>query len=74
MLIQIKDGKPFEHPVSNSNFRMLYPNVSFPLDLKPEDVEQYGFAFYEFTEQPPVKKYEKIEEVEPVKGEDGTIS
>lgn len=71
MLIQIKDGKPFGNPVSRSNFRMLYQNVSFPLDLNPEDVEPYGFALYEFSEPPKPQRYEKVQEIDPIKDDNG---
>lgn len=71
MLIQLNDGVPFGHPVDESNFRMLFRNTSFPDKLTPEIVEPYGFGIYQHTTPPKPRKFSKIIEITPEKGEDG---
>lgn len=71
MLIQLNDGVPFGHPVDENNFRMLFRNTSFPDKLTPEIVEPYGFGVFQYTQPPSPKKFSKIVEVTPEKGEDG---
>ena len=72
MLIRLENGAPVEHPVSDYNFRALYPAVSFPRYLKPADVEPFGFGLYEYSQQPELAKYQKMVEGVPVLKDDGT--
>jgi hypothetical protein len=71
MLIQLNDGIPFGHPVDENNFRMLFRNTSFPDKLTSEIVEPYGFGVFQYTEPPSPKKFSKIIEIIPERGEDG---
>lgn len=71
MLIQLDNGVPFGHPVDEKNFRMLFRNTSFPEVLSPEVVEPFGFGVYEFTAQPHPKRFTKVVEDSPIKGNDG---
>jgi hypothetical protein len=71
MLIQLKNGKPVGHAVLEENFRMLYPETSFPFPLTDSDVEPFGYGLYEFSSQPTPDTYENVVEVEPVKNASG---
>ena len=71
MLIQLQDGQPIGHPIMESNFRQLFPNTSFSKYLTPEDVENFGYGLYDFSESPNPGKYEKVVETNPTKDERG---
>lgn len=71
MLIQLDNGVPVGHPVDEKNFRMLFKNTSFPDFLTPDIVEDFGFGVYEFTRPPEPKRFTKVIEDTPIKGEDG---
>lgn len=71
MLIRLENGVPVEHPVDEYNFRGLYPGVSFPRYLTPDDVEGFGFGMYEFSQIPEAPKYKKVVEGTPVKKDNG---
>lgn len=51
LFIKIKDGKPFEHPISEDNFRLAFPNIDVN-NLPPE------FAAFERVERPILGPYE----------------
>ena len=53
LFIRIKDGQPFEHPVSGDNFRQAFPHVD-TANLPPE------FARFERVPAPVVGVYEKL--------------
>lgn len=71
MLIRLENGVPVEHPVDDYNFRALFPAVSFPRYLTPADVEPFGYGMYEYSQQPELRKYQKMVEGVPVKKDDG---
>ena len=71
MFIQLVDGKPVSHAVAEENFRLLFPNTSFPWPFVPEDIEPLGFGLYDFSSQPDLATFEKVVEVAPVKDEYG---
>jgi hypothetical protein len=71
MLIQLNNGVPFGNPVDENNFRMLFRNTSFPEHLTSDIVEPYGFGVFQYTKQPEPKRFTKIIEDTPEKGEDG---
>ena len=73
MLIQLNDGVPFGHPVDENNFIMIFRNTSFPDKLTPEILEPYGFGIFEYTQPPQPKKFTKIIEDVPEKGENGVF-
>lgn len=56
LFIQIKDGKPFEHPILGGNFRQAFPHID-PNNLPPE------FAQFERIEPPSIGIYEIYEGV-----------
>jgi hypothetical protein len=73
MIIKLnKEGRPTGYPLLESNFRQLFPNVSFPNILFPSDVHPFGYGMYEFSQQPtPVGRYEKSVEANPIQDADG---
>ena len=71
MLIQLDNGVPFGNPVDEKNFRMLFKNTSFPDFLTPDVVEPFGFGVYEYTSPPEPKRFTKVVEDIPKKGEGG---
>jgi hypothetical protein len=71
MFIQLEDGKPVGHAVTEDNFRLLFPNTSLPWPFVPEDVEPLGFGLWDFSSQPDLGTFEKAVEVAPAKDEYG---
>jgi len=71
MLIQLQNEKPVGSAVLEENFRMLFPETSFPSALTPSDVAPFGYGLYEFTPQPEPGTYEKVIEVTPIKNVSG---
>jgi len=53
LIIQIKDGNPFEHPIILSNFISAFPNVNID-ELPPE------FAWFERVPMPEVSWHQEI--------------
>lgn len=71
-LIQLNEqDEPVNYPIVDENFRMLFPNKTFPNMLTPASIIDTGFAIYEFSEQPNNGRYEKVIEGVPRKAEDG---
>jgi hypothetical protein len=58
LYIQIKNGKPFEHPILESNFVQAFPHVNTE-NLPPE------FARFERVERPHLGVYQVLESEEP---------
>jgi hypothetical protein len=56
LYIQIKDGRPFEHPIFGDNFRQAFPHIDVN-NLPPE------FARFERIEQPNKADPFEVEEV-----------
>lgn len=54
LFIRIVDGKPFEHPIIESNFMQAFPDID--LENLPSD-----FALFERVECPIIKPYELYE-------------
>jgi hypothetical protein len=71
MFIQLEDGKPVGHAVTEDNFRLLFPGTNFSWPFVAEDVEPLGFGLYDFSSQPELGVFEKVVEVDPVKDEYG---
>lgn len=71
MLIKIENNAPVGFPVLEDNFRQLYPSEVFPLVLSNEIVEPFGYAMYDFTQQPDVRWDEKLVEGVPTKDQYG---
>ena len=71
MFIQLEDGQPVGHAVSEDNFRLLFPNTSLSWPFVSEDVEPLGFGLWDFSSQPELSVFEKSAEVAPIKDEYG---
>lgn len=71
MLIKIENGSPIGTPISNEAFCRLFPDTSFPEQLKPSDVESIGYGIYSVRPQPLLAIYEKAVEIAPVKNGQG---
>ena len=71
MFIQLEDGQPVGHAVTEDNFQLLFPNTSLPWPFVAEDVEPLGFGLWDFSSQPELGTFEKAVEVAPVKNEYG---
>ena len=71
MFIQLKDGEPFGHAVTEDNLRLLFPTVRFPAVFLPQDVEPHGFGIYEFSQIPELPRFHNLVEGKPVKQENG---
>ena len=72
-LIKIENNTPTGNAIDESNFRMLFPETSFPSLLTPKIVKPFGFGMYDFSNQPNLGRYEKAIEVTPVKNEFGVF-
>ena len=60
LVIQIQDGEPVNYPLTYSNFRMLFPQTSFP-DLPDNSfLVDFGYAVFKHTNQPPIPQFETI--------------
>jgi len=71
LLIQLENGLPVNNPIKDSNFRMLFPNTSYPKVLTPEIVEGTGYGVYKQSEKPSAEKYKNVVEQTPVQDSDG---
>lgn len=71
LFIQLENGQPINHAVTEDNFRALFPNTSFSGPFVAEEVEPLGFGLYDFSNQPDLGTFEKAVEVAPVKNEYG---
>ena len=56
LFIQIRDGKPYEHPIMESNFLEAFPDID--TNNLPQE-----FANFERVEQPSIGQYEVNEGV-----------
>lgn len=64
-------GKPTGFPITSQNFRLLYPDVSFPSDLTEDDTLPFGYSPYEFADKPELGTFEVAEEASPIRVEGG---
>lgn len=69
--IKLMDGSPVGHPVTEQNFRQLFPGVSFPEHYVAAAVEPLGFGIYDFASPPDTGRYQKAVETTPVRDEFG---
>jgi hypothetical protein len=72
-LIKLENNIPTGNAVDELNFRMLFPETSFPSLLTANIVEPFGFGMYDFSSQPEIGRYEKVVESTPVKNEFGVF-
>jgi len=71
LFIQLLDGQPVGYPITEENFRQLFPYTSFPNYFLADSVEPLGYGIYDFSNAPAVGLYEKTVEVAPVRNEYG---
>jgi hypothetical protein len=58
LVIRAQDGAPVNFPLTYSNFRMLFPQTSFP-DLPDNSfLVDFGYAVFKYTEQPAPVQFE----------------
>lgn len=62
LVIEVVDGQPVNHPLTYSNFRMLYPDTSFPPTPVDALVRPYGYALFRYTEKPAPVQFEHTRE------------
>ena len=68
MLIQLQDGHPIGHPVTEENLRLLFPEMDLPEVLTPDLVAPLGFGLYTATPAPEVTgPYERLIEAPPAR-------
>lgn len=59
LVIQVQDGAPVNYPLTYSNFRMLFPQTSFP-DLPDNSfLMDFGYTVFKYVEQPAPVQFEK---------------
>jgi hypothetical protein len=58
LVIKVENGQPVNHPLTYSNFRLIFPQTSFP-DL-PDNyfLVDFGYAVFKYTEQPAPVQFE----------------
>ena len=60
LVIRAEGGGAIGFPLTYSNFRMLYPQTSFP-DLPDNSfLVDFGYAVFKHTNQPPIPQFETI--------------
>lgn len=58
LVIKVDNGQPVNFPLTYSNFRMLFPQTSFP-DLPDNSfLVDFGYMVFKYTEQPPIPQFE----------------
>lgn len=70
-LIKLEDSAPVGNPITLENFKQINPSLSLPFPLMPEDIEPHGYGIYDFAPAPECGVFEKLEEVAPVKANNG---
>ena len=72
LFIRLEDGVPDGYPISETNFRLLFPDTSFPSHFTADLVEPLGYGIYEISDHPESPgRYEKNIEVKPIRCEHG---
>lgn len=61
-LIKIENNAAAGSPLSDGEFRRLFPETSFPATLSACDVTDFGYALYEFVDRPPFSWNQKVVE------------
>lgn len=71
LFIKLENGVPTGHPILESNFRMLFKNVSFPKYFTAESVEPHGYGIWDYGSKPEMTRYQKAVETTPVREDVG---
>jgi hypothetical protein len=58
LIIRIKNGQPYQHPMTEENFRQAFPHIDTNTDDLPE-----GFVWFERVDRPAIGVYEYYEGV-----------
>ena len=62
LVIQLVNGQPVNHPLTYSNFRMLFPETSFPPTPVDDLIRPFGYALFRYTERPVPVRFEHTRE------------
>ena len=60
LVIHVVDDAHSGFPLTYSNFRMLYPQTSFPDVPDNSFLVDFGYAVFKHTNQPPIPQFETI--------------
>jgi hypothetical protein len=60
LVIRAESGGAIGFPLTYSNFRMLYPQTSFPELPDNSFLVDFGYAVFKHTKQPPIPQFETI--------------
>jgi len=71
LFIQLENGRPVGHPITELNFRRLFTSTSFPKFFTADAVEPLGYGLYDYSNQPELGRYQKAVEVAPVRSSAG---
>lgn len=62
LVIKEENGQPVNYPLTYSNFRMLFPQTSFPELPDNSFLVDYGYKVFKHTNQPPIPQFENCAE------------
>lgn len=71
MFIKLENGQPIGYPLVEQNVRYLFPNIEWPVIITPGFAASMGYGLYEFSQQPMVDRYQKLQEGPPKLKENG---
>lgn len=58
LVIKEENGQPVNYPLTYSNFRMLFPETSFPDMPDNAFLVDFGYKVFKHTNRPPVPQFE----------------
>lgn len=58
LVIAVVNGQPSGFPLTYSNFRLLYPQTSFPELPDNSFLVDFGYKVFVYTDQPPIPQFE----------------
>lgn len=58
LVIKEVNGQPDGYPLTYSNFRMIYPQTSFPDTPDNSFLVDYGYKVFKYTNQPSIPQFE----------------
>jgi hypothetical protein len=60
LVIAVQDGVPEDAPITYSNFRLLFPDTSFPDTVGAAWVEPFGYAMFQRVPAPVVGQFQTV--------------
>lgn len=66
MYIRVKEGVVVKYPYSWTDLRNEYPNVSFSLNMKEEDLKEFGVYVVKESGRPEINYDQKLVELQPI--------